>query len=220
MGVVLSGIDVESAEPRDAIVTFGDLITDGAFATRGYSRRWPDILAARLQKAGIDAGVANMGIAGNRLLRDGAADSGLRRFDHDVLAIPGVSRVIVLEGINDIGARARPGSGPLSAQDLIDGLSQLVARAHARGIKIILGTIIPYGGRSNWDAEGEAIRTGVNAWIRTTHEADGFVDFDRAVADPRDPTKMARALDSGDHVHPNDAGHAAMAAAIDLDLLK
>ncbi|WP_404713658.1 SGNH/GDSL hydrolase family protein [Sphingomonas sp. MMS24-J13] len=216
----LSGVEVESPRPRRTVVAFGDSITDGIRGTDDADDRWPDILAKRLQDAHVDIGVANAGISGNRLLRNGAADNALARFDRDALAVPGVSHVIVLEGINDIGQGFRDHPPTISAEMLIFALRQMIARAHTNGVKLILGTIMPFGGGGSWRAEADGVRRAVNDWIRTTREADGFVDFDRAVADPADPLRLAAAYDSGDHLHPNDAGLRAMGLAVDLRLLR
>lgn len=218
--ILISAVDVESEQPRGTIVAFGDSITDGAFSTPDSDRRWPDLLAARLQAAGMDKAVANLGIAGNRMLRHDVADNALARFDRDALAVPGVSHVLVLEGINDIGGRKNDPAATPSAAMLIDGFRQLIARAHANGVKLILCTITPNEGGGGYTAGGEAIRQAVNAWIRTGGEADGVVDFDRAVADPKNPGRLRAAYDSGDKLHPGDAGLAAMADAVDLALLK
>jgi lysophospholipase L1-like esterase len=218
--IVIAAVDVESALPRRTIVAFGDSITDGAYGTPGANWRWPDLLAERLQAAGMDIGVANAGIGGNRVLRHGAADNALARFDRDALAVPGVSHVLVLEGINDIGGWKRDPATAPSAQALIDGYRQLIARGRANGVKLILGTILPFEGAGGYTPEGEAVRQAVNAWIRTAGEAHGVVDFDRALADPARPGQMLGAYDSGDKLHPGDAGFAAMAEAIELDLLR
>jgi lysophospholipase L1-like esterase len=218
--ILIAAVDVESARPRATIVAFGDSITDGAYATPDTNRRWPDLLAERLQGARIDKAVANVGIGGNRVLHHGAADNALARFDRDVLAVPGVSHVLVLEGINDIGGWKRDPATAPSAEALIDGFRQLIARAHASRVKLILCTIPPFEGAGGYTAEGEAVRRSVNAWIRTGGEADGVVDFDRAIADPASPGRMLPAYDSGDKLHPGDVGFAAMAWAIDLALFR
>ena len=219
--MVIDGLDVDTPQRGSTVVAFGDSITDGVRATADADTRWPDQLAERLQKAGrTSVGVANLGISGNRVLAEGAGNNALARFDRDVLSIPGVSHVIVLEGVNDIGgATARKTPLPTVA-DLTGGYRQMVARAHDKGVKVIFATILPYKGAGYWGAEGEAVRKQVNTWIRTNTVADGYVDLARAVADPADPDRFAKAYDSGDALHPNDAGFTAMAAAIDLKLLR
>ena len=215
--LMIAGIDVETRARHRVIVTFGDSITDGVRATPDADTRYPDQLADRLQAAGMTrVSVANMGISGNRVLDGGTGPTALARFDRDVLAVPGVSDVIVLEGVNDIGAAARDGT-PLPTPDaLIDGFRQMIARGHDRGIKVRFATILPYKGAGYWSAAGEAVRVAVNRWILTSREHDGAIDFDRAIRDPADPERMAPAYDGGDHLHPGDAGFTAMAAAVDL----
>lgn len=218
--VLISGIDVERAEPTRVIVTLGDSITDGANGTHDADRRWPDLLAARLQAADLTSvAVANAGISGNRILKPkpGLGVAALARFDRDVLAVPGVTDVIVLEGVNDFGMawRDRDPQPPTPA-DLIAGYRQMIDRAHAAGLKIRLATILPFKDANYWSEQGEAIRQVVNAWIRSNTEADGVIDFDAVMRAPAEPLKLAPAYDSGDHLHPNDAGFRAMADAIDL----
>jgi len=218
--VLISGIDVERAEPTRVIVTLGDSITDGANGTHDADRRWPDLLAARLQAADLTSvAVANAGISGNRILKPkpGLGVAALARFDRDVLAVPGVTDVIVLEGVNDFGMawRDRDPQPPTPA-DLIAGYRQMIARAHAASLKIRLATILPFKDANYWSEQGEAIRQVVNAWIRSNTEADGVIDFDAVMRAPAEPLKLAPAYDSGDHLHPNDAGFRAMADAIDL----
>ncbi|WP_453977370.1 SGNH/GDSL hydrolase family protein [Brevundimonas sp. Marseille-Q4549] len=218
--ILISGIDVQRAEPGRVIVTLGDSITDGANGTRDADRRWPDLLAARLQAAGLTSvAVANAGISGNRILKPkpGLGVAALARFDRDVLAVPGATDVIVLEGVNDFGMAWRDHDPqPPTPADLIAGYRQIIARAHAGGLKVRLATILPYKDANYWSEQGEATRQALNAWIRTSGEADGVIDFDAVMRDPAEPLKLAAAYDSGDHLHPNDAGFRAMADAIDL----
>jgi lysophospholipase L1-like esterase len=161
----------------------------------------------------------NAGISGNRLLSDSTPNFGvsaLARFDRDVLVPPGVTHVIVLEGINDIGgARQNPTPTP---DDLIAVHRQLIARAHARGLTVIGATLTPYEGAAYFTPQGEAKRLAVNDWIRTSGEYDGVIDFDQAVRDPQQPGRFLAQYDSGDHLHPSDAGYEAMGNAIDLKL--
>lgn len=220
--LIVAGVDVESARPQRTIVTFGDSITDGVDAKRDADTRWPDFLAERLQRGGMrDVGVANAGISGNRMLTDGAGLNALARLDRDVLSVPGVSHVIVLEGVNDIGAawREKAARRP-TADDIIDSYRQMIVRARDRGVKVIFATILPYKGAGYWSDYGEGVRAEVNQWIRTNREAAGFVDFDRAIRDTADPLRMAKPYDQGDALHPNDAGFKAMADAVDLRLLR
>jgi len=210
---------VESVAPpaTGVIVAIGDSITDGTRSTPNTNNRWPDLLAKRIaQSAGPKLAVLNAGIAGNRVLSDGAGQSILARFDRDVLTQTGVTHVIVLEGINDIGqGRANPLP---TAADLIAAHRQLILRAHARGLKIFGGTLTPFEGAGYWTPEGEAKRVALNEWIRTSKEYDGVIDFDAATRDPSQPTKFLAPYNSGDNLHPSDAGYQAMANAIDLSL--
>jgi lysophospholipase L1-like esterase len=214
---LLARVEVVAPAAAGAIVAFGDSITDGLRSTLNANNRWPDLLAKRLAQApGPQLAVLNAGISGNRVLLDNAGPSALARFDRDVLLQTGVTHVIVLEGINDI---ARGGSNPLpSATDLIAGHRQLIMRAHARGLKIFGATLTPFEGTGSWTAATEAKRAALNEWIRTGKEYDGVIDFDAAVRDPNRPTKFLSQYQSGDNLHPSDAGYQAMANAIDLSL--
>ncbi len=219
--LVIAAVDVEADRGGRTVVAFGDSITDGARATDNADTRYPDQLADRLRAAGMaGVAVANAGIGGNRLLDDGTGLNALARFDRDVLAVPGVSHVIVLEGVNDIGTATRQRQPLPTADRLIAAYRQMIDRAHDRGVRVILATILPYRGAGYWSAEGEAVRIAVNAWIRTTRTADGVTDFDRALRDPQALDRMAARFDGGDALHPNDAGFAAMAQAIDLKMLR
>lgn len=219
----LSGVDVEPAPPHAAaVVAYGDSITDGAWATENANHRWPDDLAVRLHDnpATASLSVLNEGIGGNCVLIHCVGPNALARFDRDVLALPGVKYVILLESINDIGALHDPNrpNYNLTAQDLEQGLTQLVARAHEHGIKVFGATLTPYKGAVYYTDRGEQIREAVNAWIRTSGVFDGVVDFDKATQNPADPLTYAPTADSGDHLHPGDAGYAAMANAIPVSL--
>lgn len=220
----VKGIDVEAKDKPVALVTFGDSITDGARSTPDANHRWPNILAARMQadKKYAHIGVLNEGISGNRVLHDVAGPNALARFDRDVLAQSGAKYLIILESINDIGhgTRLKNPEDVVSAQDLIVGFQQMVARAHQHGIKVFGATLTPYEGAGYFSAEGEKIRQAVNAWIRTSKELDGVIDFDKITRDPEKPTWFLPAYDCGDHLHPNDAGYKAMGEAIDLAIFK
>ncbi|MCX4460564.1 SGNH/GDSL hydrolase family protein (plasmid) [Streptomyces sp. NBC_01340] len=219
----LSGLDVVSPDARGTVVAFGDSITDGYNTPAGAYHRWPDDLGRRL--AGTHPmGVVDAGIGGNRVLTDvpniWQGISATRRFAHDALGQPGVRDVILLEGINDIGNNAGPGGAPLTPQDLINGYRNLIQQAHAAGVRIIGGTLLPDKGAGYYSDSAEAIRQAVNTWIRTSGAFDGVVDFEKAVADPAEPGALSPAFDSGDHLHPNEAGMQALANAVDLSLLK
>lgn len=237
----LAGVSVATAPRAAAVVAFGDSITDGAITTVDADHRWPDFLARRLQDrpALRHLGVLNKGIGGNRLLHDGNTlpgtpfsgigplfgDSALSRFDRDVLAQPGARAVIVLLGINDIGqpTSLAPPSEAVTADEIIAGHRQLIARAHERGLRILGATMTPFQDTTiagYYSEANEAKRAAVNRWIRTGGDYDGVIDFDRAVRDPAQPQRLLARYDSGDHLHPNDAGMQAMADAIPLDLLR
>lgn len=214
----LVGVDVSNTGATGTIVTFGNSITDGAGSTRDANRRWPNVLAQRLLNAGEPPkGVVNHGIGGNRVLTFGTGPSALARFDRDVLMTPGVTHVVLMEGINDIGASVRDG---VTADDIIQGYRQLISRAHDRGLVIIGATLTPAGPRTPYTPELEAKRAAVNAFIRTSGLFDGVIDFDAATRDPARPLQFLPAYDSGDHLHPSDAGYKAMGDAIDLALFR
>lgn len=223
----IKGVAVETDGKSTAsgvVVALGDSITDGAASKPNKNGRWPDILARRIQadKTLSGMGVLNAGINGNRLLRDGdGGESALRRFDRDVLAQAGVKYLIVLEGINDIGhiVSASPSDPADTAQSLILALEQITVRAHAHGIKVIGATITPYENCKYASPEGEKMRLAINEWIRSSKSLDGVADFDRITRDPAHPARFLPAYDSGDHLHPNEAGLRAMAEGIDLRLL-
>jgi lysophospholipase L1-like esterase len=220
----LSRVDVTAPSQAGAIVTFGDSITDGYNSTPDTNNRWPDHLARRLMSAGGGIGVLNLGIDGNRVLNEIAGPAALARFDRDVLAAPGVTHVFVLEGINDLGITGLLKEGPLpTAAELIAGHRQLIARAHARGLRIFASTLLPYEATAipgYFSEDGEKVRQAFNEWMRTSKEYDGIIDFDAVMRDPSHPARMLPRYDSGDHLHPNDNGYQAMANAFDLALVK
>lgn len=225
--VFLSGIQVEAAD-AGVVVALGDSITDGAASTPGRDHRWPDFLARRL--AADNLAVVNAGISGGRVLRDRMGVNALARFDRDVLSQPKVQAVIVLIGINDIswhGTPFAPDDAPVGAEELIAGYRQLIARARARGVRIIGATLTPFEGAlpdtpitGYFSPQKEHVRQVVNRWIRGSGEFDAIVDFDVLVRDPARPSRFLPIYDSGDHLHPGDAGYRAMADAIDSALLR
>lgn len=225
----LSVVEVESAEALGTIVTFGDSITDGVGAEAGKDNRWPDILANRLQAAGQHWAVANSAISGNRVLSPGMGEAALARFDEDVLSLPNVKYMIVFEGVNDIGNRfggaGRPGlpgldQPEINAEQMIAGYKQLIARAHAKGIKVIGSPIGPYKGASYWSEEGEAARQQINKWILEGGAFDATTRIDLAFADPADPQTMREDYHFGDHLHGSPAGLKAVGESIDLALFQ
>jgi lysophospholipase L1-like esterase len=219
----LSGVDVLTSSSAAVIVAFGDSITDGFGTTVNKDQAWPALLATRLasHKSTSVLGVLNLGISGNRVLRDGAGTNALARFDRDVLGLAGVHWMTLLEGINDITFSAIPGmpsTQAVTADDLIWGYRQITERAHMHGIKVAGATIMPVEGVPTYTGNGEAIRQEVNQWIRTGGAFDAVIDFDALTRDPANPKRLRPEFDSGDHVHPNDAGNQAMADAIDLSI--
>ena len=220
----LKGVETRVSGLHQAVVCFGDSITDGALSTREANSRWPDILAKRLHDRGSTAklSVLNEGIGGNRILLEGTGPAALARFDRDVLALSGARYLILLEGINDIGNAFNPKQTgqPISAEDLIFGMKQMTERAHAHGIKVFGATLTPYSGAGYSSPQGEAVRKTFNDWIRTNKDLDGMIDFEKATRDPGNLDVFSAAADSGDHLHPKDAGYKAMADSIDLSLFK
>ncbi|WP_329832588.1 SGNH/GDSL hydrolase family protein [Stenotrophomonas geniculata] len=223
----LAGIEVEAAARARSVVVIGDSITDGATASLDQDQRWTDHLAARLAPRGI--AVVNAGISGGRLLRDGMGESVLARLQRDALDQPGVASVIVLIGINDISwpgtAFARNQTRPALAE-LQAGYRALAEQARGRGIRIVGATLTPFAGAlpdtpldDYYHPDKDVLRRQLNAWLRTDSPFDAVIDLDAALRDPADPSQMAAAYDSGDHLHPGDAGNRAMAEAVDLEVL-
>src|SRR5690348_2034124 len=219
----VSGIDVMASADTGGIVALGDSLTDANISTHDAFCRWPDQLARRLiARGGRGVGVMNQGLGGNRILHDIRGDSGLRRFDRDVLAQPGVTHVIVLLGTNDLRNRWAKPEEEVTAAQMIAGLKQMALRAQTRGIKIFGGTLMPFENETflvgAWTPAREAVRQSVNAWIRNGGAFDAVVDFDEGVRDPEHPTRMLPMYDCGDHLHPSDAGYNRMGDIIDLAL--
>jgi lysophospholipase L1-like esterase len=223
----LTAVEVQAPRRVRTLVTLGDSITDGfqsVVAQRPGERntRWPDFLARRLAKRKLPLSVVNAGISGNRLRLDGLVSiygpSALARMDSDVLAVPGVREAIVLEGINDIGQ-----DPPAAPGEVIAALDQVVLRLHLAGLRAVVGTLTPAGGNTRatyGSAEANTRRRAVNRWIRTSGVPDAVIDFDRAVHDPAQPSRLRPAYDSGDHLHPNARGYQRMAKAIPLTVLR
>ncbi len=216
---VISGVDVSAPPAAFSVVALGDSITDGHAATTNGNDRWTDVLASRLQSnpSTRSITVLNHGIGGNHLLTDGLGPNALARFDRDVLAQAGVRYLIVLEGINDLGALARMSGASAAQHDalvahLIGAFQQIVARAHAERLKVIGATILPDGGSDYYhpSSADEADRRKINQWILAPGHFDAVVDLDRIMADPADPTRLRTAYDSGDHLHPSPAGYKVM----------
>jgi len=216
----LAGVDMMAPADAALIVAYGDSITDGARSTPNTDHSWPALLAERLvaNEGTANIAVGNMGIGGNRVLRDGSGASALARFDRDVLSQSGVKWLIMVEGINDIGRIARDPEQAVTAEELIGAYQQIIERAHTHGIQVIGGTLTPFEGAGYFTPEGEAVRMAANDWIRTSGAYDAVVDFDDATRDPDNPGRFHPDLDPGDHLHPNDDGYQAMADAIDLSI--
>jgi lysophospholipase L1-like esterase len=219
----LCGVDVYTSSAT-ALAILGDSITDGYGCPPDSHSRWVDGLARRLQANAATSQVAvlNLGIGGNRLLRDGLGPKALARVERDIHGQHGVTCLMVFIGINDIGTRLdarKKGESFASAEDIIEGLRQIADAARKRGLKVVGATITPYAGNTGyWCADGEADRQTVNAWIRTGGSFDAVVDFDAILRDPQQPNRLAEAFDCGDHLHPSVAGYARMAQAVDLAL--
>jgi lysophospholipase L1-like esterase len=212
----VSAVDVTAPVDGGAIVAFGDSITDGATSSPNTDRSWPSVLAQRLQANPGTANVAvvNEGISGNRILSDGAGVSALARFDRDVLAQSGVKWVMILEGINDMNGAAR-GGDPITADDLIGAMKQMIERAHTHGIKVVGCTLTPFGNATD---NVEAMRQALNQFIRSNGAFDSVVDFDAVIRDPASPRQFRDGFNNTDKLHPNDAGYKAMADAVDLSM--
>lgn len=226
----LTDVQVAASADARALVIVGDSITDGVGSTPNRNARWPDALAERLQADPQFASIAvvNSGISGNRILNDGVAPylgpSVLSRFDRDALSRPGVRWILLFEGINDISAPniLKTSNDDVTAQQIIEGMQTLISRAHHNGLKIWGATLLPFAGAKGGfhSAAGEVKRQAINEWIRASGAFDAVLDFDRAIRDPHHPDRILTAYDSGDHLHLNDAGYKALAALIDLHLLR
>lgn len=223
----LASVLVDAAPETPTVVVLGDSITDGNGSTPDRNRRWPDFLAERLAGAGV--AVANAGISGARLLANGMGENALARFGHDVLGQPNVRTVVLLMGINDIGwpgGPFAPHEAPVTAEELIAGYRQLIAQARMHNLRIVGATLLPFEGalrgtplEGHYSIEKERLRQAVNQWIRSAGEFDAIADFDALMRDPDHPARMLPAFDSGDHLHPGDAGYKAMADMLDMAAL-
>lgn len=222
----LSGIEVLSGGAAAGAVMLGDSLTDGRGSTTNGNNRWPDQLLDRLQADRRTAGIAilNQAAGGNRVLNDGLGPNALARLDRDVLAQSGVRWMIVFEGVNDIGtAVATEAAQRKVADDLIMAYDQIIVRAHAQGIRVYGATLLPFGGNTGYDDPAgfrETARQVVNQWIRTSHQFDGVIDFDRVARDPANPRQLLATFDDGDHLHLNPAGYRALADAVPAHLFR
>jgi lysophospholipase L1-like esterase len=218
----LKDVEVSAGKNNAAVVALGDSITDGSFSEADANHRWPDRLSERLieNEKTRRLSVLNEGIGGNRLLHENIGESALNRLDRDVLSAPGVRYVVLLEGINDIGFSEKPRSAEdvISTAQLLDAMKRIVKRTHARRLKIFGATLTPFVGARYATVQGEAMRQEVNQFIRSSGLFDGVIDFEKAVRDPMHPDRLLPEYDSGDHLHPSDAGYRAMGDAVDLHL--
>ncbi|MBB5935177.1 SGNH/GDSL hydrolase family protein [Streptomyces zagrosensis] len=219
----LTAVDVWTTKARGSVVVLGDSITDGITSTTGANHRWPDFLAERLrtERGAPRLGVLNQGISGNRILTDGNSSpphnpSGLTRFDRDVLAHTGVRAVIIQLGVNDI-LRTPHETNP---NRIVGGLRQMVEQAHARGLRVVGGTLMPFYGHRGFTPQLNGVRQAVNDQIRSGEVFDEVVDFDAALRDPASPLRLLPRYDSGDHLHPSDEGFRAMAKTLNLQHLR
>jgi lysophospholipase L1-like esterase len=218
---LLCGVDVLAALEAGGVVAIGDSLTDGNISTIDAFCRWPDQLARRLAaRGGRPVGVMNNGLGGNRILHDMRGDSGLRRFDRDVIAQPGVTHVIVMLSTNDLRNRWAKPEEEVTAEQMIAGLQQMAVRAHSAGIRIIGATLTPFGNETfmanAWNPTRERHRVAVNEWIRNSGAFDAVADFDAALRDPEIPTQMRASDDCGDGLHPSDSGYCKVGDVIDL----
>jgi len=222
----VSAVEVMAPRETKGLVAFGDSLTDANISTPDANHRWPDQLARRVfaRSGSFSLGVMNQGLGGNRILHDLRGDSGLKRFDRDVLAQPGVSHVIVMLGINDIRNRRGLPEEVVSAAEMIAGLRQLALRAQARGLKIFGGTLLPFENETffpgAYTPAGDAKRREVNDWIRGSGAFDAVIDFEKELRDPEHPARMLPVYDCGDHLHPSDRGYDRMGDIIDLSLFE
>jgi lysophospholipase L1-like esterase len=221
---LLTSIDVFNSNELTAIAAVGDSITDGWGSTASANQRWPNYFARRLFADNSTAkfAVVNAGISGNRVTTEDSPTFGQNlqaRFERDVLALSNVSHMVLMEGINDSGMSSREPAGLISAEQVIAGYQQIIARAHIRGIKVIGATLTPFEGAAYYTSEGEVERQAVNSFIRNSGEFDGIIDFEKAVQDPANPSRILPSF-TEDNLHPNDTGYKAMAELIDLDLFR
>lgn len=218
---IVSQIDVLSGAPEaGTLAIIGDSITDGYLSTLSADRRWPDRLAERFVAAGQRGrGIANLGISGNRLLKEGWGVAAVDRLDRDVFSLPNVDQLVIFIGVNDLGVNVAEGVPVPPVEEMVAGYTSIVSAARAKGIRVIAATILPYGGASPfyYNAEANTVRKAVNDWMRTSPLFDSVLDFDRLCADPSDPDRLSAPCDGGDGLHPADEGFAIMAGAFPVN---
>lgn len=222
----LSAIEVEAPQGTRGLVAFGDSLTDANISTCDANNRWPDQVARRLAAlhgGACPVGIMNQGLGGNRLLHDLTGDSGLRRFDRDVIAQPGVTDVIMLLGVNDLRNRRGNPEEVVTAAQMIAGYRQIALRARAAGLRLTAATLLPFEDETFqpgcWSPERETVRQAINSWVRSAGAFDAVIDLDREMRDPAQPSRLLPPWDCGDHLHPSDAGYRRMGDGIDLALL-
>ena len=225
MRPIMTAVLVVPERPTRVVFALGDSITDGVRDKPSEPHGWVAVLAGRMnaEKDANGLAVVSAGISGNQVLRTLMGPAALSRLDRDVLSVPGLSNVVLLEGINDIGISGVTPFGatpPLATADLISGYQQIASRAHMRGVKIFVGTLTPFEGAFYFSDEKAKQRETINAWIRTSKDFDGVIDFDAVVRDPAHPSRLNVQFDSGDHLHPSAAGYKAMGDAIDLSMFR
>jgi lysophospholipase L1-like esterase len=218
----LNAVEVSAERQRRVVVAFGDSITDGFNSTLDANHRYPNYLSALLTSASAPEpfSVVNAGISGNRVLNDIVGPSGVSRYAHDALQPLGVQDVVILLGINDVGIPFFLGSQDVSADQITAGLGSLVSAAKEQRLRVYLSTLLPFQGAGYYTDAGEAKRAAINAWVRTKRDVADVIDFDQLMADPNNPLTMVTKFDSGDHLHPNDAGYEAMAGAVHSRLIE
>ena len=217
---IASGLEVLRSSRSAVVAVLGNSIADGRGSGTEMNNRWPDNLAGRLSRAVATRNVAvsNAGIGGNTVLRGGLGPTAQSRFDRDILGQRGVRWVIISEGVNDIGGARDADSAAAVGTQLLQSYQSLIERAHARGVRAYGATMLPFGGSQYGSAEHERARVAVNTWVREGGAFDAVIDFDAVMRDPAAPDALRREFDSGDHLHPNEAGYAAMAEGIELRL--
>jgi len=218
---VINGIDVKAPKSA-AVAIIGNSITDGRGSGTNKQNRWPDILAQRLLKnpETKNIGVLNLGIGGNCVLRGGLGPTALSRFERDILTQHGVKWVIILEGVNDIGGTRNKAAASKVAKGLVDAYGKMIDDAHAKGLKVYGATITPINKSSYYSDYHESARDSVNEWIRNSGRFDAVIDFDKTIRNPADKITLLPEAQTGDYLHPNEAGYQIMGESIDLNLFK
>lgn len=216
----MSEIAVERSDASKVVVAFGDSISDGVASSTNAFLDYPSQLSNRALKIDRNISVVNAGMGGNRWLNTPFGLPGVRRFTEQVLGVTGVTHTIILLGTNDLGLSQLYQDQVVTAEQVIAAMTEVISLAKAKNVKVYLGTLIPFKGGFFYTIEGEAKRQTINAWVRANQEVAGVIDFDKAIQDPEDPLRIPTHLHSGDSLHPNDAGYAKLATAVDLAMFK